>query len=229
MSDIFSPLMARSSIFCFKFVQSPIINKCRKSDSSVLIVVLQHLRYKIAGKNILANNKVIIKGLSNIHTNGLLQIGMAYVGFMHTHDITYLNINGSLIFQDNYSIGKGCRFDIGNGAIAKFGSGYVNSNTNFIIMHGITVGDGCAISWGCEFLDEDFHHIAYKEKKERTPEIEIGSRVWIGSNVTILKGSRIPDGCVIASGSVVSSRFEITNCLIGGNPAKVIRENVEWK
>jgi acetyltransferase-like isoleucine patch superfamily enzyme len=206
-----------------------LIEKCRKSESSLLIVVIKYLRYKIAGKNILANHKVIIKGLRNIHTNGLLQIGMGYVGFMHKHDITYLNINGNLTFQDNYSVGKGCRFDIGNGATAKFGSGYVNSKTKFIIMHGITVGDDSAISWGCEFLDEDFHSITYNDKKERAPSIEIGSHVWVGSNVTVLKGSRIPDGCVIASGSVISSRFDTPNCLIGGNPARVIRENVEWE
>jgi len=206
-----------------------LIETCRKSDSSFLLVIIRHIRYKMAGKKILANNKVIIKGLKNIHTTGLLQIGMSYVGFAHKDDITYLNINGNLIFQSNYAIGKGCRFDIGNGAIAKFGSGFVNPMSNFIIMHGITIGDGCAISWGCEFLDEDFHHITYNGKKERVPSIEIGNHVWVGSNVTVLKGSKIPDGCVVASGSVVFSVFQKPNCLIGGNPAKVIRENVEWK
>ncbi len=205
------------------------IEKCRKSDTFFILVVIRYIRYKIAGQNILANNKVIINGFKNIHTGGVLQIGMSHVGFMHKHDRTYLNINGKLIFEKSYSIGKGCRFDIGNDAVAKFGSGYVNAQTNFIIMHGITIGDGCAISWGCEFLDEDFHEITYNERKEKTPSIEIGSHVWIGSNTSVLKGSRIPDGCVVASGSVVSSVFEKTNCLIAGNPAKVIKENVEWK
>lgn len=206
-----------------------LIKKCRKSDSSFFWVIIRYLRYKISGKNILANNKVVIKGFKNIQTNGLLQIGMGYVGFMHKYDRSYLNINGSLIFQGNYSIGKGCRFDIGSLAVAKFGQGYVNANTNFIIMNGITIGDECVISWGCEFLDEDFHNITYSGKKERSPSIEIGNHVWIGSNVTVLKGSRIPDGCVIAAGSVVCSMFEKSNCLLAGNPAKVIKENVEWE
>lgn len=206
-----------------------LIEKCRESDSSFILVIIRYLYYKILGINILANNKVIIKRFRNIQTNGLLQIGMDYVGFIHKYDRTYLNINGNLIFESDYSIGKGCRFDIGKGAVAKFGRGYVNSKTNFIIMHGITVGDGCAISWGCEFLDDDFHDISYSGRKAKTPSIEIGRHVWIGSNVTVLKGSMIPDGCVVASGSVVSSAFEKTNCIIAGNPAKVIKENVEWK
>jgi acetyltransferase-like isoleucine patch superfamily enzyme len=33
---------------------------------------------------------------------------------------------------------------------------------------------------------------------------------------------------VVASGSVVSSKFERKNTLIAGNPAKVIKEDVEW-
>lgn len=206
-----------------------LIEKCRRSDSSLILVIVRYIRYKISGKNILASNKTIIKGFKNIHTNDLLQIGMSYVGFMHKHDRTYLNINGRLIFQGKYSIGKGCRFDIGNGAVAKFGRGYVNSKTNFIIMHGITIGDECAISWGCEFLDEDFHDITYSGKNEKVASIEIGRHVWVGSNVTVLKGVVISDGCVIASGSVVSSVFEKKNCLIAGNPAKVIKENITWK
>jgi acetyltransferase-like isoleucine patch superfamily enzyme len=206
-----------------------LVKLCRKSNSSLILVIIRYIRYKIAGKNILANNRVIIKGISNISTNGLLKIGMGYIGFMHKYDRTYLNVNGSLIFEDDYSIGKGCRFDIGNSAVAKFGRGYVNSKTNFIIMHGITIGDGCVISWGCEFLDEDFHVINYSERKKKTSSIELGRHVWIGSNTTVLKGSKIPDGCVVASGSVVSSVFEETNCLIAGNPAKVVKENIEWK
>ena len=95
-------------------------------------------------------------------------------------------------------------------------------------MHGLKVGDGCAISWGCQFLDEDFHDIQYAGKIAKPHQIEIGDHVWIGSNVTVLKGSKIPDGCVVASGSVVKSKFEIKNALIAGNPAKIIKEGISW-
>ncbi len=81
------------------------------------------------------------------------------------------------------------------------------AQSTFVIMHGLTMGDGCAISWGCQFLDEDFHQIAYTGKKETSSEIIIGSQVWIGSNISVLKGSMIPDGCVVASGSVVGAKF----------------------
>lgn len=206
-----------------------LLRKCKESDSSPILVIIRYLYYKIMGKNILANNKVIIKGLKNIQTNGLLEIGTSFMGLVHKNDITYLNVRGKLIFQDEYYIEKGCRFDIGNGATAKFGEGYVNAMTNFTIRHGITIGNGSIISWGCDFMDEDFHQLNYPGKKEKSFPIEIGDNVWIGNNVTVLKGSRIPDGCVIASSSVVCSTFDKPNCLIAGNPAKVIKENVTWE
>ena len=63
---------------------------------------------------------------------------------------------------------------------------------------------------------------------ERDNRIVIGSHVWIGSRVSVLKGSVIPDGCVVASSSVVKSIFTEKNALIAGNPAKIVRQNVSW-
>lgn len=203
---------------------------CRKVHDSPLLVLIRYFFFRLRSKNILSSNKTTIYGLKNISTSGLLRIGLGYVGFMSSHDRTFLNIQGKAHFKDNYLIGKGCRFDIGENAIAEFGRGYVNPNSVFVIMHGIHVGDGCAISWGCQFIDEDFHKIDYlghTRKKDNI--IKIGTHVWIGSNVVVLKGSIIPDGCVVASGSVVCATFEEKNTLIAGNPAKVVRKNIRWE
>lgn len=53
--------------------------------------------------------------------------------------------------------------------------------------------------------------------------IEIGSDVWSGDNVTILDGSKVGDGCVLASGSVVKG-FIPPYSIAGGVPAKVIKK-----
>jgi len=203
-------------------------SKCRVSQSSFPVVLLSYGLHRLRGKRILCNHKTIIRGITNIETNGLLQIGMSYVGFIHKYDVTYLNINGRLIFNGGYSIGKGCRFDIGQNAVATFGTGYVNSNTTFIIMHGLSVGEGCSIGWGCQFLDEDFHEIQYAGKRNRDKTIVIGDRVWIGCNVSVMKGASIADGCVVAAHSVVTERFEEQDCLIAGNPAQIVKRNIQW-
>ena len=204
--------------------------RCRLNRTPVIPVLLRHGYFRLNRKNIISSDHVTIYGLENITTKGCLEVGMLFVGFVDRHDRTLLNVRGKLEIRDRFSLGKGCRIDIGPGASASFGKGYVTANSVFSIMHGLTVGDDCAIAWGCQFLDDDFHEIHYQGKRrEQDPRIVIGSHVWIGSNVSVLKGSVIPDGCVVASGSLVRSKFTEKNALIGGNPAKIIRENVTWR
>jgi acetyltransferase-like isoleucine patch superfamily enzyme len=204
---------------------------CKLSNSNFLIVAIKHIFYKLKGKNIISDRKTTIKGLSNIATNGLFKVGLDYVGFTNNKDATYLNVKGKLQILGNFSLGRGCRVDIGSNAIVKFGGGsYINPFTKVVIMNGLEIGNNCAISWNCQFLDSDFHQIQYEGKKELNfNAISIGSRVWIGSHVSVFKGTIIPDGCVIASNSVVKGVFEEENTLIAGNPAKVIKRQVSWK
>jgi acetyltransferase-like isoleucine patch superfamily enzyme len=54
-------------------------------------------------------------------------------------------------------------------------------------------------------------------------EITIGNDVWIGRDAKILAGAHIPDGCVVAAGSVVTRKEFPPYSIIGGVPAKVIK------
>lgn len=53
--------------------------------------------------------------------------------------------------------------------------------------------------------------------------ISIGSNVWIGANVSILKGAHIGDNCIVATGSVVTKGEYPHNSILAGNPAKVVK------
>ena len=74
--------------------------------------------------------------------------------------------------------------------------------------------------------DSDNHTII--GGKEKTAPIKIGNHVWIGARATILKGVKIGDGAVVAAGAVVT-RDVPPNTLVGGVPAKIIKENVSWE
>jgi len=205
--------------------------KCIQSDSIFLIVYFRFILNKIINsKSLQIHQNVTIKGIKNIDAKENIEIGIGHVGFIHKTDLTYLNINGILKFTGNFSIGRGCRFDIGKDAIVTIGkNGYITCNTTLIIMHELTIGDNCAISWDCQFLDEDFHEIIYPERKNNTNSIIIGDNVWIGCGVKVFKGSIIPNGSVIASYSTVKGVFIAENSLIGGNPAKVLKEKIKWR
>lgn len=56
----------------------------------------------------------------------------------------------------------------------------------------------------------------------------MGNHVWIGTRVTLLPGVTVGDGAVIAAGAVVTKDVP-AGALVGGVPAKVLKEHVEWK
>jgi acetyltransferase-like isoleucine patch superfamily enzyme len=206
--------------------------KCEEAESNLIITLWKRFIYvKKWGKNILVHHKVEIKNVKNINTNGLLKVGIENIGFTSKYDRTFLNVRGKLNFLGQYSIGKGSRFDIGQDAIVVIGSGgYMSANVTVIISHKLIIGSDCAISWGCQFLDEDFHTMEYPERKLISDKsIIIGDHVWIGSNTSIYKGVSIASGIVIASDSVVKNSFIEENVLIGGNPAIILKRNINWK
>jgi acetyltransferase-like isoleucine patch superfamily enzyme len=203
---------------------------CRSVRSALGPVIIRHIYFRIRGKKLITSNRVTIYGLKNITTGGLLRIGLNYVGLVDHHDRTLLRIGGKMRVAGPFSIGRGCRLDIGKDASVSLESGVINSNTSLIIMHGLEIGADCGIGWGCQFLDEDFHTISYSGSRGLTgANITIGDHVWIASRVTVLKGSVIPNGSVVASGSVVISQFSEENTLIAGNPARVARRNISWR
>ena|SRR6185295_11777412 len=197
-------------------------------NTNKAITLTKYLFYRAQGKPIIAHHYATIVGLKNIHIKRHLYVGTTNIGFSHPKDRTYLNIRGSLTIEDTFSIGRGCRVDIGPDAKCVWGSGYINPFTRLIIMHGLKIGRGVSISWNCEFLDDDFHSIDYEGKPQKENRIEIGDHVWIGSGVTILKGVRIGNNNVIASHAVVTTSFLDEHVLIGGNPAKIIKKDISW-
>ena len=94
----------------------------------------------------------------------------------------------------------------------------------------ITIGKNCIISWNVEFMGVDHHTLLDKNGKVcNYPEpIEIKDHVWIGSSVKICKGVTIAENNMIGMGSVVTKSFLETNCVIAGNPAKIVKRNVNW-
>lgn len=207
------------------------MQRCRKADANFLLVFLFYFWNKVVRKKELVRHpKVRIKGIDNISINGRLSLGLDSVGFAHKNDICYLHVNGKLLIEGHVMIARGVRFDIEKDAVVKIGdASYINPFTKCCIMHGLTIGKNCSISWDCEFLDEDFHQLSYPGQKDKGDnKIEIGNHVWIASGVKILKGARIPSNCVIAANTVVTGKFEEENVLIGGNPARIIKRDIAW-
>lgn len=59
--------------------------------------------------------------------------------------------------------------------------------------------------------------------------IFIGENCYIGSAVRFSPGSSIGKNSLIGLGSVVTKKFNTENVIIAGQPAKIIREDYDWK
>jgi maltose O-acetyltransferase len=101
-------------------------------------------------------------------------------------------------------------------------------NNNFSVIcdkSGVYIGKEARIGLNVCIMDSDFHNVDAAERDTGTHDaarVEIGDHVFIGNNVTILKGVKIGNNSVIANGSIVSSSIP-DNCIAGGVPAKVIK------
>lgn len=103
------------------------------------------------------------------------------------------------------------------------------SGATIYAWEGIEIGDDTRIGANVKIVDTDFHPIDPIERLKgnndaaKSKPIRIGKNVFIGMNSLILKGSTIGDNCVVGGGTVLSGTFE-DNCVIAGNPARVIRK-----
>ena len=97
----------------------------------------------------------------------------------------------------------------------------------------ISIGKESMLSNGIKIICGD-GHIIYDNKTDEylynnnNKFCEIGDHVWIGMNNIICKNVKIPNNCIIGAGSVVTKSFSEENCAIAGNPAKIIKKNINW-
>ena len=96
----------------------------------------------------------------------------------------------------------------------------------------ITIGSDCMIAGPCELRTSDSHSLLdlNGNRLNAAKDINIGDHVWVGTECLILKGANIPSDCVIAAKSLVckTNMKWISFAVYGGNPAKLIKSNINW-
>ena len=102
---------------------------------------------------------------------------------------------------------------------------YISENNTYV-----EIGSDCMFSDNIEIWASDTHTIIDANGKciNYAKNIKIGNHVWIGKHVKILKSVVISDNSIVGMSSVVATQFIIPNVAIAGNPAKIIKQNVNW-
>lgn len=154
------------------------------------------------------------------------------------------NISNTTFFirGNNNIVTLGEKVRISGGSIWQednFTSIAVGNNTTFENIHlaatedysKIVIGNDCMFAYDIEVRTGDSHSITDSSTGKRLNKAQnviIGNHVWVTAHCVILKGTEIADNCVIATGSIVTKSNPTTNCVIGGNPAKIIKRNINW-
>jgi acetyltransferase-like isoleucine patch superfamily enzyme len=143
----------------------------------------------------------------------------------------YLARGSTLVVDGDFTMGPGCRIHIDPGARLYIGGRRKESlsgmteRTRVMVHKQVHIGADLVCSWGVFITDCDWHKIKGQRSSEDTL---IGNHVWITPNCSILKGSRIGDGCIVASGAVTHRATFPNRSLVGGVPARVLAANREW-
>ncbi|OGT28463.1 MAG: hypothetical protein A2Z17_07455 [Gammaproteobacteria bacterium RBG_16_66_13] len=112
-------------------------------------------------------------------------------------------------------------------ASIEIGNGVGITGGSLCAVRKISIGDRVLIGANCTILDSDFHPLDSKGRVERSAPAEwapvvIEDDAFIGTQVLILKGSRVGQGSVVGAGSVVTGEIP-SHVLAAGNPARPVR------
>lgn len=181
---------------------------------------------------IISGQKIVFKGnvwkkidkTAKIKINGSLQLGANSFEGNGRNVLLRMDKNSSLCINGHCSIFYGCDIVLFENSKLIIGNSFINSDAKIRCHSLISIGNDCAISHDFTIMDSNAH---YLNGDNKTKPVIIKDNVWIGTRVTILSGVVVGEGAVIAAGSVVTKDVP-EKCLVAGNPARVIKRDIEW-
>lgn len=167
---------------------------------------------------------------------GMIGFGQPYEINKASMGISEFNVNGTLIFKGHFQLGKDFFVFTSKHAVCEFGHmSSLGCRSKIICTSSIKFGEFARLGPECQVIDTNFHKMTNtmtNEVFEKSKPIVIGNYNFVSNRVSILKGCVTPENCTIASNTVCTKDYTPfgNNILIGGMPAKLIKENIarDW-
>lgn len=176
-----------------------------------IIFRLNYWRYKLTWRHVKFHGYTIIVEMPN----SKITLGKGVIN-------STFESNNVGLFQRTIIIAK-------NGGRISIGDGFGISGSTIYAWDSITIGKNVLIGGNCKIIDNDFHPIDPEKRRlglndefTQHKSIVIGDDCFIGMNSIILKGTELGKNVIVGAGSVVHGTFP-DNCVIAGNPAKIIK------
>lgn len=140
---------------------------------------------------------------------------------------TELIFNGPCMFDFDYAVRLTGKSNVNIGAHVVFGH-----DVKIYSEESITIGDYCRVAFGSCFIDTNYHYsieLSNGAVRKKSAPIEIGRYNWIGNTSTIMKGTRTPEGTIIASKGFLNKNYVKlgeggTNIVLAGSPANIVQK-----
>lgn len=126
-----------------------------------------------------------------------------------------------------YNLRYGAYIEIVNGGKLTIGQGAANVGLTIMCAKEITIGNGVRIGRDVAIRDWNGSHVIINDHYRNHAPVHIGDRVWLCTGCTIMPGVTIGEGSVVAANATVTKDVP-PHSLVGGSPAKIIKENIEW-
>ncbi len=186
--------------------------------------------------------KVKFKCISgSVEIEGAIKRGM--IGFGQAYEMTTVHkgiaeivLAGKLVFKGTCQFGKDYFVFIGENAICELGNmAGIASEGKLICTERVVLGEYARFGSQAQIMDTNFHDMIDTktgQKLQKSAPIFIGNYNFGSNRVSIMKGTQTPNFCTIASNSLCTKDYKNLgeHILIGGIPAKLIRENIsrDW-
>lgn len=122
---------------------------------------------------------------------------------------------GEIIIGKNTYIGLGSRV---------WSAKRISIGNNVQVAHNVNIFDNNIHSIDPKIRNKEFlQHYENDDSNLKEMEVIIEDNVWLGANAIVLKGVTIGENSIVGAGSVVTKNIP-PNCIVVGNPAKIISE-----
>lgn len=95
----------------------------------------------------------------------------------------------------------------------------------------IIIGADCMFADDISVRTSDSHSIIDNNgiRINMADDVVIGNHVWVGTGVLILKGTIVPDNCIVGAKTLISKKYVGTNSIIAGIPGRYVHKGeVNW-
>lgn len=209
----------RSNYYCYYY------KNCKKYTGNKIIIIDNNTEKELPASTYFDNlnikwegsdNTVIIPAIDNIYNSEIVFNGNGNTISFGENPIGQFSLT---CYENNSKMSFGKNID------CRFVSVSIHNEDQF------TMGDNCLVA-DLLFCTTDGHSVIDKETKKllNVPpyNVKIGNNVWICREVRLLKNACIPNNCIVGMNSIVTKSFNEENCVIAGNPAKIVKRNIEW-